>query len=121
MQNKENYSSYRHYLLLDKHTKNPFKLTIYGKTYMFIVNRNYFLMPKNDFFSLKEKLYILNSTCDIVWSPISMLQMFYKTIFYNAIYPSNLNLNIINGKVIPYIKERSFLNEQSTKEKYKIN
>ena len=121
MQNIENYSSYSHYMLIDKHTKNPFKLKMYGKTYMFIVNSQYFSRPTKDFFSLKEKLYILNLSCDIIWRPISSLQMFYKTIFYNAIYPSNLNLNIINGKVIPYIKERSFLNAQSTKEKYKIN
>jgi len=110
MINKKNYLLHEYYLLLDKQTKSPFKITIRDKNYMFIVNKEYFLEPKNDFFNLKEKLYILNSSCDIIWSPISMLQMFYKTIFYNAIYPSNLNLNIVNGKVIPYIKERSFLN-----------
>lgn len=110
MQNKNNYPLHSHYLLLNSHTKKPFKITMYGKTYMFIVNRSYFSKPKDDFFSLKEKLYILSSFCDIIWSPISMPQMFYKTIFCNAILPSNLNLNIVNGKVIPYIEERSLLN-----------
>jgi len=110
MQNNKNYSSHDYYLLLYKPTKNPFKITLRGRTYMFIVNKKYFTNPKNDFFSLKEKLYILNLSCDVIWKPISTLQMFYKILFHNAIFPSNLNLNIVNGKVIPYIEERSVLN-----------
>lgn len=115
MQNKENRSLYSHYLLLNKRTGNPFKLPLYGNTYMFIVNRQYFSKPNKDFFSLKEKLFILNLSCNIVWRPISFSTMFYKIIFYNTIHPSNLNLNIVNGKVLPYIKERSFLNAKITK------
>jgi len=110
MQNNKNYSFHDYYLLLDNSTKNPFKVPLCGRTYMFIANKNYFINPTDDFFSLKEKLYILNLSCDVIWKPISMPQMFYKIIFHNAIFPSNLNLNIINGKVIPYIEERSLLN-----------
>jgi len=106
MQNKENYPSYSHYLLLDKHTKNPFKLTMYGKTYMFIVNSQYFSKPNKDFFSLKEKLYILNLSCDIIWKPISLPKMFYNIIFNAAISPSLLNLNIVKGKALPYILKK---------------
>ena len=110
MINEKNYPLHEYYLLLDKPTKNPFKIKLYGKTYMFIVNKKYFINPQNGFFSLKEKLYILTSSCDVIWKPISIPQMFYRIIFHNAIFPSYLNLNIINGKVIPYIEERSLLN-----------
>lgn len=106
MQNEENYPSHSHYLLLDKHTRNPFKLTMYGKPYMFIANRQYFSKPNKDFFSLKEKLYILNVSCDIIWSPISISKMFYKIIFNTTISPSLLKLNIVKGKASPYILKK---------------
>lgn len=109
MQNKENHFLYCHYLLLDKITRNPFRLTMYGKTYMFIVNSQYFSNPNKDFFSLKEKLYILNLSCDIIWRPISLPTMFYKIIFNSAISPSLLNLNIVKGKAIPYILKKGAL------------
>lgn len=105
MQNEKNYPLHSHYLLLNNHTKKPFYITLNGKTYTFIASRQYFLKSKKEFFSIKEKLYILNLSCDVIWSPISTPQMFYKALFHNAISPLNLKINIVKGKVIPYVSK----------------
>ena len=83
MQNDKEYPSHKYYLLLHNHTKVPFTITLYSKTYMLIDNKRYLSTAKKDFFTLEEKLYILNLSCDVVWSPISVPQMFYKIIFVN--------------------------------------
>lgn len=108
MENKKDYPLHRWYLLLDNHTKETFEISLYGKTYMFIVNKQYFLNQKKDFFSLGEKLYILNLPYDVIWCPITFPQVFYKVIFHNIISPFNLKLNIIKGRVIPYISKGGF-------------
>ena len=106
MQNENKYPLHSHYLLLNSHTKSPVKITLCSNNYMFIANRQYFANLKEDFFSLKEKLYILNLSYDVIWSPISVPQLFYKTLFYNATSPLNLKLNIAKGKVTPYISKK---------------
>lgn len=106
MQNQKNYPLHNHYLLLNNHTKKPFNLTLNDNIYTFIASREYFLKSKKDFFSIKEKLYILNLPCDVIWNAISTPEMFLKSIFYNTISPLNLNLNISKGKVTPYISKK---------------
>lgn len=64
------------------------------------------LSPKKDFFSLKEKLYILNFPYDIVWTKISITAYLLMNIFLNCISPSSLKLDICNGKVTPYISRK---------------
>jgi hypothetical protein len=109
MHNEKNYPLHSHYVLLNNHTKKPFYITLNGKTYTFIASRQYFLKSKKDFFSIKEKLYILNLSSDVIWSPISTPHRLYKTLFCNAISPLNLEINIIKGKVIPYVSKKGVL------------
>lgn len=113
MQNEKEIPLHKYYLLLDNHTMKPLWITLNKKTYMFLVNRQYFLNPKKEFFSIKEKLYILNLSCNVVWNPISTFNHFYKAILFNTISPCNLQLNIVRGKVTPYISKKGvFLNAQ---------
>ena len=106
MQYKNQYPLFIYYLLIDNLTKKSLKLRLFNKTYIFIVNRDYFLNQKKDFFSLKEKLYILNLSYDVVWVPISIFQMCYKVLLYNTISPTNLKLHITKGKAMPYISKK---------------
>lgn len=107
MQN-EQYPLHNHYLLMNKHTMKPFKITLNNQTYMFAVNKQYFLNQKKDFFSLKEKLYILNLPFEVIWYYIPGIAYLFMIIFLNVISPSGLKLNINKGKVTPYIQKGGF-------------
>lgn len=110
MQNEREYPQHRYYLLLNSNSKKPLMIQLYGKYYMFITTREYFINPIREFFSLKEKLYILNFSYEVIWNPISYMSYFYRTIFFNVIHPSSLQLNITKGKVTPYISKKETLN-----------
>lgn len=103
MKNEKDHPLYKHYLLLDNKTKKPLEITLDNKTYIFIVNSGYFSSSKKDFFTFKEKLYILNLPHDVIWHPISLPKVLFKVLFYNTISPFNFKLNIAKDKITPYI------------------
>lgn len=108
MQAEKQTPQHKYYILLDKQTMKPLWIPLNKKSYMFLAKRQYFLNQEKEFFSLKEKLFILNLSYDVVWWYIPGIAYFFMIVFFNAINPSCLKLNINKGKATPYIQKGGF-------------
>lgn len=88
-----------YYVLLNNHTKQIAFLKLPKKHYLFLITEEQiFLKPKNDF-NLKEKLYILNHSTDVLWKRISLYKTLFFKLFYNSITPDKLKIIPLNGKI----------------------
>lgn len=88
-----------YYVLLNNHTKQIAFLKLPKKHYLFLITEEQIsLKPRNDF-NLKEKLYILNPSTDVLWKRISLSKALFFKLFYNTITPDNLKIIPINGKI----------------------
>lgn len=88
-----------YYVLINNHTKQIAFLKLPKKHYLFLITEEQIsLKPKNDF-NLREKLYILNHSTDVLWKRISVCRALFFKFFYNSITPDKLKIVAINGKI----------------------
>lgn len=92
----------RFYLLVHKDTKKSYVLKLPKKHFYFIVNDDYFSLPRNEFqeeLTLEEKLCVLNHSEDISWKEISVWEVLFRTIFLNITTPNDLYLILTRSKL----------------------
>jgi len=89
------------YVLFLSNSKKKLKIRVNNKNFFIYADtRNEVLIaPYNDF-TLKEKLYILNYTFEVVWVPIFNVEYNLLRIFCSFIKPKHLAIIPVKGKVL---------------------
>jgi hypothetical protein len=93
----------KRFILINKHNWSPVTINICGDKYIIIVNRAYFATPSKEFFTLKEKLYMLEQPLSVAWAPISIVSILSLRLRYGLISPDNLKVKIKGSKGIVYV------------------
>jgi len=89
------------YVLTLRNTNTKLKIRVNGENYFIYADtaRDMFFAPLNDF-KLKEKLYILNYTLDVVWTPICDVKFAILQTLFSFIKPKHLVIKPTNGRVL---------------------
>lgn len=88
------------YLLVHTDTKKPLYLKLPKKHFIFITDEYYFPIQKEiDYFTLSEKLYVVNNLSNFSWKKISPIELIFRRIFFNTTTPFNFELYPLNNQV----------------------
>lgn len=88
------------YLLVHNDTKKPLFLKLPKKHFIFITDEYYFPIQKEiDYFTLSEKLYVVNNLSNFSWKKISPIELIFRCIFFNTTSPFDFKLYFMDKKI----------------------